>query len=76
MPAIIALCMNEESQRRHFEEEFQPLFPLGQIREDVFWHLLADAEIPRTILLRDGRVLKAWDERIPDKDSLSILPLK
>jgi len=53
-----------------FVEEFQPMFPIGQVREDVFLRLLADGDIPRIILVGDGHVQQAWDQRVPDEDSV------
>lgn len=70
LPAVIALCTNEESQRTMFVEEFQPMFPIGQVREDVFLRLLGEGDIPRIILVRDGRVEHVWDQTVPDKDSI------
>jgi hypothetical protein len=70
LPPVIALCKNEERQRMMFEEEFEPIFPIGQIKEDVFWRLIADNNTPSVILLRDGHVQQIWDEKIPDKDGI------
>ena len=70
LPPLIALCENEKRQRMMFEEEFEPIFPIGQIKEDVFWRLIADNNMPSVILLRDGHVQQIWDEKIPDKDGL------
>jgi len=70
LPAVIALCTNEESQRTMFVEEFQPMFPIGQVREDVFWRLLGEGDIPRIILVRDGYVQQVWDQTVPDEDSV------
>ncbi|MFH1951198.1 MAG: MauE/DoxX family redox-associated membrane protein [Pseudomonadota bacterium] len=67
LPPVIALCENEERQRMMFVEEFQAIFPIGQVREDVFWRLIADGNIPRIILVRDGRVQQVWDQKVPDK---------
>jgi len=70
LPPVIALCENEDRQRMMFEEEFEPIFPIGQIKEDVFWRLIADNNMPSVILLRDGHVQQIWDEKIPDKDGI------
>ena len=70
LPAVIALCINDKSQRMMFVEEFEPMFLLGQIREDVFWRMLADGDIPRIILVQDGRVQQVWDQTVPDEDSV------
>jgi hypothetical protein len=70
LPDVIALCTNEESQRIMFGEEFQPMFPIGKIAEDVFWRLLGDGDMPRVILVRNGHVQKVWDQKIPEKDKI------
>jgi hypothetical protein len=70
LPPVISLFANDEDQRRRFAEEFQPIFPIGQITEDDFWHLLGDGDMPRTILFSDQHVLKVWDEKIPDIDRI------
>ena len=70
LPSVIALCENEDQQRMIFKEEFEPIFPIGQIKGNVFWRLIADNNIPSVILLRNGHVLQIWDEKIPDKDRI------
>jgi len=67
LPPLIALCMNGESDRMRFAETFHPAFSLGQIKEDVFWRLLGQGDVPRTILLRDGRIQNVWDHHVPDR---------
>lgn len=67
---VIALCTNGESERLAFVEEFQPMFPVGQISENVFWRLLGSGDIPRYMLVRDQHVLHTWDQDVPDKDTI------
>jgi hypothetical protein len=74
LPAIVALCTNEEILRERFEEEFQPFFPIGQIGEDAFWRLLESGDIPRTMLVRDGHVKQVWDQTIPRRDMIKVEP--
>ena len=66
LPPLIALCTNDEEKRVRFVEEYEPVFPIIQIREDDFWRLLGDGDIPRTMLVRDRRLERVWDETIPD----------
>ena len=73
LPGVIALCTNEESQRIMFGEEFQPMFPIGKIAEDVFWRLLGDGDMPRVILVRNGHVQKVWDQKVPEKDRIKAI---
>ena len=72
LPEVIALCTNEDYKIRRFEEEFQPSFPIGKIKEEDFWLLLGDGDIPRIILARDGRIRRVWDETIPDIDLIKL----
>jgi uncharacterized membrane protein YphA (DoxX/SURF4 family) len=61
LPPVVGLCVSSESERVAFENHFQPAFPVGQIDDDVFWRLLGDGDMPRTILVRDGYVKRVWD---------------
>lgn len=70
LPEVISVCMNGEEQREEFEFDFEPAFGIYQIPDDDFWRLLADGEIPRTILIDDGIILKKWDFAPPDIDSI------
>jgi hypothetical protein len=70
IPALIGLCINDENRRKRFMEEFEPAFPIGRIGENDFWRLLADADLPRVLYVRNGRIQKAWNQTVPDKDAL------
>jgi len=70
LPAVIGLSMNEESERKSFVEQFQPLFSIGRIKEDIFWQLLDKGEIPRIMLVNDRRVTKVWDETVPTAEMI------
>jgi hypothetical protein len=70
LPPLIALCTSEEADCIEFVEEFQPIFPIGHISDDLFWRLLADGDLPRIILLHDGRTKKVWDQTVPDEDAI------
>ena len=70
LPNIIGLCTNEESQRKTFVEEFELVFAIGKIEEDIFFRLLSGGEIPRIILLHDGHVQQIWDHKVPDKEKI------
>lgn len=65
LPPLIALTPNEERQRKKFIEEFQPVFPIGQVSEDDFWRLLGEGDIPRIILLHDRQVQRIWNGKVP-----------
>lgn len=66
MPEMAALCLNEEDQRRRFVEEFQPLFPICRVSDDLFWKLLGNGDIPRLLLVRRGKIEKTWDQTVPE----------
>lgn len=70
LPSVTALCPNDESARARFIEEFQPAFPLVQIKESVFFSLLGLGDVPRTILVRDQRVGGVWDKDVPSADTI------
>ncbi|MBW1860263.1 MAG: hypothetical protein JRI70_09390 [Deltaproteobacteria bacterium] len=70
LPMLIALCTSKEADCIDFTEEFLPVFPIGHISDDLFWHLLADGDMPRTILLEDGRTRQVWDQTVPTKDDI------
>jgi len=75
MPAFIGLCTNGEEKRTAFFDEFHPDFPLGEISKDDFWRLLGDGNIPRFIFLRNGRVEKVWNEKVPNPDAITLADL-
>jgi len=66
LPRVIALSMNGDMERERFIKEYTPAYPIGQIKEDLFWRLLGMADLPRFFLLRDGRVLKVWNQEVPE----------
>ena len=65
LPPVIALSMNGDMERERFIKEYDPAYPIGPIKEDLFWRLLGMADLPRFFLLSDGRVLKVWNQRVP-----------
>ncbi len=70
LPPLVALCTSEEADCIEFVEQFQPVFRIGHISQDLFWHLLADGDMPRVVLLRDGRIQQVWDQTVPDEDAI------
>ena len=65
--------MNDEEQREDFIDEFEIEFGLYQVPDDDFWRLLEDGEIPRTILIDDGIIIKKWDLAFPGIESIKSL---
>ncbi|MES0363730.1 MAG: MauE/DoxX family redox-associated membrane protein [Desulfobacteria bacterium] len=70
LPPLIALCTSEEADCIEFVEEFQPIFPIGHISDDLFWRLLADGDMPRIILLHNGHIKRVWDQTVPNEDAI------
>jgi hypothetical protein len=70
LPPLMALCTSEEADCIEFVEEFQPIFPIGHISDDLFWRLLADGDMPRIILLHDGHIKRVWDQTVPNEDAI------
>lgn len=70
LPSVTVFCSNEQEQLLAFIENFQPLFSLEHINEKVFFRLLGSADLPRTILIRNGQVLHLWDHKIPDQSMI------
>lgn len=70
LPSVVGLCVDDKTDRLRFLEQFRPSFPLGQIPEDIFWQLLGDAEMPRMLLVRDGRIVQSWNEKIPAAEAV------
>ncbi len=70
LPDVISVCMNGKKQREEFEFDFEPSFEIVQIPDDDFWRILGEGEIPRTILINDGVVVKKWDFAPPGIDEI------
>jgi hypothetical protein len=70
LPVLIALCTSEEADCIEFTEQFLPVFPIGHISDDLFWHLLSDGDMPRTILVEGGRIRHVWDQTVPTMDDI------
>jgi hypothetical protein len=71
LPQVIGLFKNENDKIALFFEEFEPAFMTAQISEDDFWGLLGYGDIPRTLLIRDGTVIKVWDKAVPDEETVT-----
>ena len=70
LPEVISVCINDQKQIEDFIFDFDPAFEIYQINSNDFWRLLGDGEIPRTILVNDGIIVKKWDFLVPDIDDL------
>ncbi len=65
-PPVLALSADDRAERERFVRHFQPSFPLGGVEKEVFWRLLSTGDMPRVLLVRRGKILKAWDGNVPD----------
>jgi uncharacterized membrane protein YphA (DoxX/SURF4 family) len=70
LPKLIALSPDDTEKTQAFIKEFKPVYPIVQITEDAFWNLLGNGSTPHLILLSNLEILKVWDEKIPDIDSV------
>ena len=70
LPDLMAFTPNDPEQILEFVELFEPAFPVLRITEENFWELLGDGDVPRIILVNDRRVLKIWNETIPDIEEI------
>ena len=70
LPRIIALSPNNGEQRKAFIEIFGASYPVGQVDLRIFLRLLGDQDVPRYLLIQDGRLLHIWDELIPNTDDI------
>ncbi len=76
LPDVIGLCMNDKKQIDEFKLDFDPAFEIYRIPDDDFWRLLGDGEIPRTILINEGTIIKKWDFAAPSIDELKAAAAK
>jgi hypothetical protein len=70
IPGVLALCKNNEAQRREFVKKYEPLFPIGQVSDTVFWRLLGSGKMPRILLVQEGKIQKVWDRTVPQKEMI------
>lgn len=72
-PPLVALGYepNEESLEQ-FVNETAPVFPIQGIGNSfIEFSKLIDTEPPRLALIRDGHILKAWDQHMPSQEKLA-----
>lgn len=70
LPETIAFVINSENHIEDFNFEFDPAFEIFKINDDDFWRLLGNGEIPRTLLIDEGIILKKWDFAPPEIDEI------
>jgi hypothetical protein len=63
-PPIVGLILGEEDTLRSFRATFAPKFPNRLIPVLEFFDLIGDAP-PRFYVLKDGQIVKQWDETLP-----------
>lgn len=65
VPPVIGLCLGTEPELKMFREKTKPNFPIFKLDPLTFIQLIGQTP-PRFILIRDGKPLKYWDERVPE----------
>ncbi|SHJ38037.1 hypothetical protein SAMN02745216_01530 [Desulfatibacillum alkenivorans DSM 16219] len=66
MPPIMALSYDSREAVALFQEKFFPEYPILRIPEDHFWRLVGAGSSPRFLLVVQGHVTHAWEERPPE----------
>jgi hypothetical protein len=68
-PLLIGLMWGSDEEIAEFEAETIPEFPLNPI-DPVTFRQLVDSAPPRLSVVRDGVEVHAWEEEMPDMDTL------
>ncbi|ACL01900.1 hypothetical protein Dalk_0191 [Desulfatibacillum aliphaticivorans] len=66
MPPIMALSYDSQEAVASFKEDYFPEYPILRISEDHFWRLVGPGASPRFLLVVQGHVVHAWEERPPE----------
>jgi len=72
IPPLVGLCYEEKpGTMAEFAQATAPAFPLLSIGDRIrsFFSLIGDAP-PRFYLLRDGHVVKFWDDEVPEPEAI------
>jgi hypothetical protein len=69
LPRLVAIAMDDRVKRGLFREDFGAQYPIGQVSEKTVKSLVVK-EFPRLFLVRDGRVVRVWDEKLPTPDAV------
>ncbi len=69
VPKLVAIAMNDRVERGLFREDYGAQYPIGEVSQQVVYSLLKK-DFPRLFLIRDGRVVAAWDGKMPSADEV------
>lgn len=69
LPRLVAIAMEGRVDRGLFREDYGAQYPVGQVSMNTVKSLLVK-EFPRLFLVRDGRVVKVWDGKMPTPDAV------
>lgn len=72
LPPLVGLCYEEKpGTMEEFAQASAPVFPLVSLGDRVrtFFSLIGSAP-PRFYLLRDGHVVKYWDDEVPEAEAI------
>jgi hypothetical protein len=69
LPRLVGIAVEDRVERGLFREDYKASYPIGQISVDALRSLL-DKEFPRLFLVRDGRIVAVWNQKIPSADEI------
>jgi hypothetical protein len=69
LPRLVAVAMETRAERGLFREDYGARYPIGEISESDVRSLMKKA-FPRLFLVREGRIVEVWDEKIPPPDEI------
>ena len=72
LPQVVALCLEpEEGSMDVFQGMTGPVFPMHSIGDNMLqWSKICEGLPPRLCFVRDGVVITAWNEEMPDYETL------
>lgn len=72
LPPVVSFILGEEETLEQFRQQFTPQFPTTLLPPLEFFELIGNAP-PRFYVIRDGRVIKFWDDKLPSTEELNHL---
>lgn len=73
-PKILALCVNSKEEVDEFIKIYDPIFQIGRIDNDAFYHMISINPVPLYLLVKNRRIVGRWNMKLPEEDEfLSII---
>jgi uncharacterized membrane protein YphA (DoxX/SURF4 family) len=69
LPKLVAVAADDRVERGLFREDYGAQYPVGEISKQTLYTLL-QKEFPRLFLVREGRVVRVWDGKMPTADEV------